>query len=127
VDRSVWIDFFNPRATRAGKELRRLIADGEPIGVTEIVVTEILQGLTRDSGQIESYLAMWDILEPHGFRTYREAAGIFRTARAKGITLSTIDALIAAIALEHGADVFSVDEDFMQIARIANLTLHPLP
>jgi predicted nucleic acid-binding protein len=126
VDSSVWIDFFNPRPTRAGKELRRMITDGEPFSITGIVVTEILQGLTRDSSQIERYLAMWDMLEPSGFRTYREAAAIFRAARAKGISLSTIDALIAAVALEHRASVFSIDKDFIRIARIANLTLHQL-
>jgi len=127
VDSSVWIDFFNPRPTRAGKELRRMITDAEPFAITGIVVTEILQGLTRDSSQIERYLSMWDMLEPTGFRTYREAAAIFRGAREKGISLSTIDALIAAIALEHGAGVFTVDKDFVRIARITNLPLHPLP
>ena len=94
---------------------------------TNVVVTEILHGLTRDSTQVEHYLSMWDMLEPRGFETYREASAIFRAARAKGFSLSTIDALIAAIALEHGASVFTVDKDFFRIARIANLTLHPLP
>src|SRR6266852_8276975 len=51
----------------------------------------------------------------------------FGGAREKGISLSTIDALIAAIALEHGAGVFTVDKDFVRIARITNLPLHPLP
>lgn len=127
VDSSVWIDFFNPHATRAGKELRRMISDAEPFAITGVVVTEILQGLTRDSSQIERYLSMWDLLEPSGFRTYREAAVIFRSARARGISLSTIDALIASIALEHRASVFTVDKDFSRIARITNLPLHPLP
>jgi predicted nucleic acid-binding protein len=126
VDSSVWIDFFNLRPTGAGKELRRMITDAEPFAVTGIVVTEILQGLTRDSSQIERYLSMWDMLEPRGFRTYREAAAIFRGARAKGISLSTVDALIAAIAIEYGASIFTVDKDFFRIAHFANLTLHPL-
>lgn len=127
VDSSVWIDFFNARPDRAGKELRRMIADAEPFALTGIVATEILQGLTRDSGPIERYLSMWDMLEPSGFATYREAAAIFRTARAKGLNLSTVDALIAAIALEHRASVFTIDKDFPRIARVTNLRLHPLP
>lgn len=103
-----------------------MITDAEPFAITGIVITEILQGLTRDSSQIERYLSMWDMLEPRGFRTYREGAAIFRGARAKGISLSTVDALIAAIAIEHGASVFTVDKDFFRIAHFANLTLHPL-
>ncbi len=127
VDSSVWIDFFSPLPGRAGNELRRMIADAEPFAITGVVVAEILQGLTRDIGQIERYLSMWDLLEPAGFSTYREAAAIFRLARSKGISLSTIDTLIAAIALHHRASVFTLDKDFSRIARLTNLPLHPLP
>ncbi len=104
-----------------------MIADAEPFAITGVVVAEILQGLTRDIGQIERYLSMWDLLEPAGFSTYREAAAIFRLARSKGISLSTIDTLIAAIALHHRASVFTLDKDFSRIARLTNLPLHPLP
>ena len=127
VDSSVWIDFFNPLPGRAGKELRRLIADAEPFAIAGVVVAEILQGLTRDVAQIERYLSMWEILEPAGFSTYREAAAIFRLARSKGTTLSTIDSLIAAIALHHGMAVFTLDKDFSRIARLTGLPLYRLP
>lgn len=127
VDSSVWIDFFSPLPGRAGKELRRMIADAEPFAIAGVVVAEILQGLTRDVGQIERYLSMWNILEPVGFSTYRDAATIFRLARSKGITLSTIDTLIAAIAMDHPAAVFTLDKDFSRIARLASLPLYPLP
>ena len=92
-----------------------------------VVVTEILQGLTRNASQIERYLAQWEMLEPRGFSTYRQAAAIFRLGRAKGVSLTTIDALIAAIALEHGASVFTLDRDFTRIAKLTRLALHPLP
>jgi predicted nucleic acid-binding protein len=127
VDSSVWIDFFSPLPRRAGRELRRMIADAEPFALTGVVVTEILQGLTRDAGRIERYLSMWEILEPRGFATCREAAAIFRLARAKSLTLTTIDTLIAAIALDHGATVFTLDKDFSRIAHVTNLRLHLLP
>jgi len=126
VDSSVWIDFFSPVPRRAGKELHRMIADAEPFALAGVVVTEILKGLTRDVSQIERYLSMWEMLEPRGFATYREAAAIFRLGRAKGITLSTIDTLIAAIALEHRATVFTLDKDFARITRLTNLPLHSL-
>lgn len=127
VDSSVWIDFFSSAPGRAGDELRRMIQDAEPFALTGVVVTEILQGLTRNASQIEHYLAQWEMLEPGGFSTYREAAAIFRLGRAKGVSLTTIDALIAAIALEHGASVFTLDSDFTRIARLTRLPLHPLP
>ena len=124
VDSSVWVDFFSSSPGRAGGELRRMIADAEPFGLTGVVVAEILQGLTRDSGRIERFLAQWDLIEPRGFATYREAAAIYRAARGKGIPLTTIDTLIAAIALEHSLSVFTVDQDFSRITRITRLALH---
>jgi predicted nucleic acid-binding protein len=127
VDSSVWIDFFNHAPSRAGKELRRLISDAEPLALTGVLVTEILQGLTRDASQIERYLSMWDMLEPSGFATYSEAASLFCLARSKGLSLTTIDTLVAAIALEHRATVFTLDKDFSRIARLTHLPLYPLP
>ena len=127
VDTSVWIDFFSFSPGRAGSELRRLIDEVEPFALTGVVVAEVLQGLTRDVNRIERFLSMWDLLEPRGFSTYREAAAISRLARSKGISLTTIDTLIAAIALEHRASLFTLDKDFSRVARISALRLHPLP
>src|SRR5258708_4388101 len=104
-----------------------MIRDAEPFALTGVVVAEILQGLTRDVNRIEHYLSQWEMLEPGGFRTYREAAAIFRLGRAKGVSLTTIDALIAAIALEHRASVFTLDKDFPRIARLTGLSLYALP
>jgi predicted nucleic acid-binding protein len=124
VDSSVWIDFFSSSPGRAGAELRRMIEEAEPFALTGVVVAEVLQGLTRDTRRIEQYLAQWEMLEPHGLETYREAAAIYRAARAKGITPTTIDTVIAAIALDHNASVFTLDQDFSRIARIARLALY---
>ncbi len=121
VDSSVWSDFFGSTPNRAGRELRRLISEAELVALTGVVMTEILQGLTRDVRQIEGYLSM------SGIATYRRAAALFRQARAKGISLTTIDALIAAIAMDHGAAVFTIDKGFSRIALIADLALHPTP
>jgi predicted nucleic acid-binding protein len=127
VDSSVWIEFFSSRPGRASAELRRMIADADPFALTGIVVQEILQGLTRHVSEIERYLSLWEMLEPSGVSTYREAATIYRVSRAKGVSLTTIDALIAAIALEHNARVFTLDRDFSRIARITRLLLHRVP
>ena len=124
MDSSVWIDFLGSAPSAAGAELRRMIADAEPFALTGIVVTEVLQGLRRDVSRIEHYLSQWDMLEPVGYGTYREAAAIFRTARAKGVAVTTVDALIVAIALEHGATLFSLDQDFTRISGIVRLPLY---
>jgi predicted nucleic acid-binding protein len=127
VDTSVWIDFFSTSPGSAGDELRRMVDEAETFALTGVVVTEILQGLKRDIHRIERFLSMWEMLEPRGFSTYREASAISRLARSKGISLTTIDTLIAAIALEHDASLFSLDKDFSRIAHLTRLVLYPLP
>lgn len=103
-----------------------MIVEDEPFALTGVVVTEVLQGLKRDVAQIALYLSLWDMLEPDGFSTYTEAASIFRHTRSKGVSITTIDALIAAIALENGATIFTLDKDFSRIARFIPLRLYRL-
>ncbi len=124
VDSSVWIDFFSSSPGRAGAELRRMIENSEPFALSGVVVAEVLQGLTRDARSVERFLEQCDMLEPTGFETYRKAAAIYREARAAGISLTTIDTLIGAVAIEHGAQVFTLDQDFSRMARITHLKLY---
>lgn len=124
VDSSVWVDFFSSKPGRGGGELRRMIEESEPFALTGVVVAEVLQGLTRDASRIEGFLAQWDMLDPQGFETYRSAAAIYRAARGRGVSLTTIDTLIAAVALEHRASVFTLDQDFSRIARITGLAVY---
>lgn len=124
VDTSVWIDFFGPRPGPAGRELRRMIAAAEPVVLTGIVVTEILQGLVRDVVTIEKFLAQWDLVEPAGFKTYVHAAELYRQARSQALTLTTVDALIAALAIEGRVRLLTLDKDFARLARWAPLELY---
>ena len=124
VDSSVWIDFLSSRPGPGGRELRRLIEQGEPLALTGVVVTEVLQGLKRDVKRIESYLRLFEMLEANGFDTYRNAAIFFRVARSHGVSLTTTDALIASIAVQNAAALFSLDRDFVRMAPLAGLRLH---
>jgi predicted nucleic acid-binding protein len=47
--------------------------------------------------------------------TYAAAASIFRQARARGLTLSTVDALLATLAIEYRAVLFTLDKDFERL------------
>jgi predicted nucleic acid-binding protein len=123
VDTSVWVDFLNSNRGRAGDELERLIGSNALLALAGAVVTEVLQGLRRDVSPIARLLAAWPLLEPSGFGTYMAAAGIYRQARKQGLTLSTIDVLLAAIAIEHQAALFTLDKDFEGL-RFTGLQLH---
>ena len=101
-----------------------MIADGEPFALTRLIIAEVLQGLRSNVAEIDRFLSQWELLEPRGVTTYREAAALFRLGRARGITVTTIDCVIAAIALENRATVFTMDKDFLRIACLSGLALH---
>jgi predicted nucleic acid-binding protein len=129
IDSSVWIDYLSSSPGPAGAELRRLIVEGEPVALTGIIVSEVLQGLAREIEEVERFLAMWEVIEPRGLSTYRAAAGISRLARTRtrGISLTTIDSLIAAIALGQDVALFSLDKDFAHISKLTGLRLYQIP
>jgi predicted nucleic acid-binding protein len=123
VDSSVWIDFLNSNRRRAGDELERLIRSGAPLVLAGVIVTEVLQGLKREVAEVARLLAGWPLIEAGGFPTYVVAAGIFRQARERGLTLSTVDALLASLAIEYQAALFTLDKDFERLA-FSGLRLH---
>jgi predicted nucleic acid-binding protein len=103
-----------------------MIEAAEPVVLTGIVVTEILQGLVRDAATIENSLRQWDLIEPAGFETYVQAAELYRQARSRGLTLTTTDALIATLAIENRLQLFTLDKDFARLARWMPLELYAL-
>ena len=124
VDTSVWIDFFNGKETRYRHHLHYLIEREEDICLTEIVLTEILQGVKddRDCRTTKRYLLEFPVLRPKGIETYIAAADIYRKCRTKGKTVrKTVDCIISAIALEHNLILFHNDSDFEIIRDCAGL------
>lgn len=124
VDTSVWVDFFRGNKTTQHRTLQQLIEEEEDIALTEIILTEILQGIKidKDYKKIEPFLLEFPILRPHGLETYLKAAQIFRGCRKKGKTVrKTVDCIIAAICIEHKQALLHNDSDFDQIASCTTL------
>jgi len=64
-------------------------------------------------------------------RTYEAAADLYRRCRAAGVTVrSTIDYLIAQLAMEYNATLLHRDRDYERIAQVdprLKLARHSLP
>lgn len=115
VDTSVWIDFLNGRNTPHRHMLHRLIEREEDICITEIILTELLQGIKDDRlfEIAKGYLLEFSIIKPKGIDTYIEAAEIYRKCRKEGRTIrKTVDCIIAAIVKENNLMLFHNDSDF---------------
>ena len=124
VDTSVWIDFFRGEKSAQREILHKLIEEEEDIALTEIIITEILQGIKaeRDFRKIKTHLLRFPIYKPKGLETYLDAAGIYRNCRKKGKTVrKTIDCIIAVICIENDLILLHKDSDFNQIEECTRL------
>ncbi len=125
VDSSVLVDFFRGRPTAAVKRLHQVEKDDIPFYLPVICCQELLQGAKdmREWKLLETYLGSQRMLAPGDpWTTHRGAARIFFDCRRKGITVrSSIDCLIAQLALEHDATLLHDDDDFERIRKVRRL------
>ena len=73
MDTSVWVDFLRGEDSPQCRMLHRLIEDEQDISVTEIIFTEILQGIKNDREfqTIKDYLLDFPLYRPKGIETSR--------------------------------------------------------
>ena len=131
VDTSVWIDLLAGRRGASPREddLPDLVTCGP-------IVQEVLQGLwpfPESDAFREAFLAIPVLSDPIPLALFLSAADIYRQGRRRGLTIrSSVDCLIAAIAIENRVPVWHRDRDFTAIARYTALetvkvTLPPVP
>ncbi|MEQ9105727.1 MAG: PIN domain nuclease [Rhodothermales bacterium] len=114
VDTSVWVDFFNGRPTRECDVLESILGV-EPVGIGDIILVEILQGIRSDTDyrKTKSRLASLTTFDMLGASRAVQCANYFRMLRKKGITIrKTADVIIAGFCIENGFPLLYSDRDF---------------
>ncbi len=120
VDTSIWIELLSGQSHRTIREedLFRFATCGP-------IVQEVLQGLRpgrQSDGFREAFLAIPVLSDPIPLSLFVSAGEIYRQGRQRGVTIrSSVDCLIAAIAIENGVPVWHRDRDFTAIARYTGL------
>jgi predicted nucleic acid-binding protein len=126
VDTSVWIELLSGRhgGSLSGDDLLNLAICGP-------IAQEVFQGLREgrsSSAFRDAFLALPMLCDPLRSATFLSAAGIYRLGRSKGYTIrSSIDCLVAAIAIENDTPVWHKDRDYDTIARYTSLRTHVQP
>ena len=128
VDTTVWIDYFqgveNPETEWLNTEL-----DRQRLGLTDIILCEVLQGV-RDDGvakEVERRLLNLEVFDTGGVAVAREAARNYRALRSRGHTVrKTIDCLIATFCLRGQHSLVHRDRDFDPCETFLELpVIHP--
>jgi len=127
VDTTVWIDFFAARSLSHVEALENLIANREDICICGIILTEVLQGIKRDSEYRKTRDLFGNLIFlPMLYSTFVRSADIYRKLRRKGITIrKPLDCMIAAVALENEIPLLHNDKDFNPIEKHFRLKVLP--
>ena len=133
LDTSVLSLAFRRRKTGEGDPaqavlLRQMVADDWPLAVPGIVLQELLSGVRSDAEfrKLERCLRGFPRLLA-GEAHHLHAARIVNACRRRGIVCSAVDALIAALTIDSGGELFSNDTDFGPMASFCGLKLFSPP
>ena len=111
-DTCAWIDFFRGRATPLAETLGESLLRVEVV-TCGAVLYELLQGIKNpgEEEQVKNGLQALSYLEMTR-DLWSSAAHLSSQLRASGHTLPFSDIMIAAIALNHGCAVLTIDRHF---------------
>lgn len=123
VDTSVWIAFFRNADPGVSERLSGLLRKGVP-AYTGLIETELRRGakspvelqVLRDLFRSISYVPMEEAY-------FTGAGDMGRTLLQKGVSVGTIDLLLAHIAIQNGIALYSLDRHFTSIAKHLPLNL----
>lgn len=127
LDTSALIEFLNRTGSPADTAIEALIVNSADVAISEIVLTEVLQGIKneREYREVRTSLLALPVLALKDHNSYIQAADLYRKCRTKGLTIrSTIDLLIAQTAIENNAELLHSDRDFEAIASVSSLKLY---
>ena len=117
VDTSVWIAALRSKTSSEARVLEQLL-DADEVALPVPVRLEILGGASAaDRPRLRRALSALPMLYPNG-ATWTLLDGWVEQAAAAGQRFGFGDLLIAALAVENGSLVWSLDADFTRMAAL---------
>lgn len=114
VDTSVWVDFFNGRATPQTLKLQDLLGE-QPLLVGDLILCELLQGARSEAHarSLERELRKFDVVPMLDADLAVAAARHYRLLREQGVTIrKTIDLIIGTFCIVRRHQLLHADRDF---------------
>jgi predicted nucleic acid-binding protein len=121
IDTSLWVDFTRMRSPRTIKRFIAPFILHPDAHLAEPITFEILRHATAtEARQLTQQFQTLPMLATPAL-LWTQAAALGQACRQKNITVNSLDLLIATIALHHGAEVVTFDDDFQKIAGVSSL------
>jgi len=123
LDTDVLIEIFDRRSERGDRAMERIVESGEDISTTVINLHEILYGLEKYAKPVREVLLL-PVLD-YRKRDARLSAEIELEAERRGRPIRRTDTMIASIALNRGAALYTFDRRHFQPLTAIGLKLFP--
>jgi tRNA(fMet)-specific endonuclease VapC len=107
LDTDVLIEIFDRGSERGDEALEAILESGEDIATTSINLHEILYGLEKYAKPVKDVLLL-PVLN-YTKRDARTSAEIEVKAERSGNPIRRTDAMIASVAINHGATLYTFD------------------
>jgi hypothetical protein len=122
VDTSVWIDYLNNKNT-IQTNLLNLAFDEDNILLPDLVLQEIIQGFKseKEAKLTKKYLEAFEIVSVFDKSKIENYASNYRTLRKKGITIGTIDSIIASYCISNNLPLLFSDKDYNNCVKYLGL------
>lgn len=123
VDSSLWIDFTRQRSSQKLKQfIAPYLADPDAC-IAEPIVFELLRNATAaEAKQLGQQMQTMPMLDTPA-DVWQDAIALGQKCRHKGVTVNSLDLIIAAVALHHAAEVVTFDDDFVHLAGVSQLNV----
>ncbi|MBS7634657.1 type II toxin-antitoxin system VapC family toxin [Candidatus Bathyarchaeota archaeon] len=121
LDTDVLIEIFDKRSVKGDEALRVLAESGEDIATTVINLHEVLYGLEKYAKPVRDILLL-PVIE-YTKRDAQLSAELELKAESLGKPVRRADAIIAAITLNRGAQLYTFDLKHFNIFRNFGLKL----
>ncbi len=119
VDASSWIEFLRGRESDPGRRVKALLARGAAAwcDLTLLELWNGAQGRTEKSAleELEAEVRLFPVNEA----VWAAARRLARRCREHGVTVPSVDIVIAACAVQHGLELEHHDSHFGKILPLA--------
>jgi predicted nucleic acid-binding protein len=123
LDTNLWVDLTRARSSHALKTFISRYVDDPEACLAEPIIFEILRGATDvEARQLTAHIGVLPLLASPS-NLWSSGVELGRACRRIGFSAGSIDLLISVIAIHHGAELVTFDDDFVKIAGISDLRL----
>jgi predicted nucleic acid-binding protein len=127
VDTSAWIEYLRGTGSPHTRWLREAIRAGTPLAWTDPILYELTAGAgnAQRAEELRALVLGGPMLAVAGLQDWEDAAQLYRRTRSRG---SSIDCLIAAVAIRTDSPLLTVGRDFDALAEVSDLVIErPTP